>query len=109
METHVPMKRLLGVVSGDSQIFTLEEVNHLKECTECFEAWSDSIDQLVRDGTSIKEAVKDSFRLHVVSGHSHSITTGQNSEKRGSLRRPISAGVGKESNFSMDASRPEYS
>ena len=53
MQTHVPMKRLLGVAAADNQIFTLEEFNHLKECTECLEAWSDSIDQLVRDGTLV--------------------------------------------------------
>jgi hypothetical protein len=56
MQTHVPMKRLLGVASADNQIFTLEEFNHLKECTECFEAWSDSIDQLVRDGSLISNS-----------------------------------------------------
>ena len=53
IQPHVSMKRLLGVVSADSQIFTLEEFNHLKECTECFEAWSEFIDQLVRDCTLV--------------------------------------------------------
>jgi hypothetical protein len=56
MQTHVPMKRLLGVASADNQIFTLEEFNHLKECTECFDAWSDFIDQLVRDGTLVSNS-----------------------------------------------------
>jgi hypothetical protein len=28
------MKRLLVVALADNQIFTLEEFNHLKECTE---------------------------------------------------------------------------
>jgi len=53
MQNHVPMNRLLVVASADNQIFTLEEFNHLKECSECFEAWSEFIDQLVRDGTLI--------------------------------------------------------
>ena len=60
MQTHVSMKHLLGVASADNQIFTLEEFNHLKECTECFEAWSDSIDQLVRDGTLISNSASKS-------------------------------------------------
>ena len=55
MQTHV-----LSVASADNQIFTLEEFNHVKECTECFEAWSDSIDQLVRDGTLISNSASKS-------------------------------------------------
>ena len=53
METHVPMKRLLVVPATDNDIFTLEECNHLKECAECFNTWSEFIHQLIRTGASV--------------------------------------------------------
>ena len=49
----MPTKRLLAVAAADNLIFTLEEFNHLKECEECFEAWSEFIDQLIRSGTLV--------------------------------------------------------
>jgi hypothetical protein len=49
MEPHVPMKRLLAVASADHLVFALEEFSHLKECAECFEMWSDFIQQLIRN------------------------------------------------------------
>jgi len=48
MENHVPFKRLLDVAAAENLIFSMEEFNHLKTCSECFTTWTEFIWQLVR-------------------------------------------------------------
>ena len=43
MEAHLPLRRLLEVASADDLMFTQEEFNHLKECAECFNEWTNFI------------------------------------------------------------------
>jgi hypothetical protein len=43
MDEHVPMLRLLEVAADDTQIFTWEEFNHLKQCAACFAEWADFV------------------------------------------------------------------
>ena len=38
---HLPIKRLLDVAEANDVIFTLEEFNHLKTCSECFKRRGD--------------------------------------------------------------------
>ena len=43
MPAHVPLERLLEVAADDAATFTLEEFNHLKDCADCFNQWSDFV------------------------------------------------------------------
>jgi len=43
MDEHVTLLRSLTVAGDDNQIFTMEEFNHLKECSECFTTWTEFI------------------------------------------------------------------
>jgi hypothetical protein len=45
MDKHVPIVRLLDVTVDNGLIFTLEEFNHLKSCTDCFDSWAEFIRQ----------------------------------------------------------------
>ena len=40
MTEHVPTDRLLEVVADHNLIFSLEEFNHLLDCSACFSRWS---------------------------------------------------------------------
>ena len=44
----MPLKRLLNVAAADDIMFTLEEFNHLKTCSDCFTIWAEFINQVIR-------------------------------------------------------------
>jgi hypothetical protein len=51
-EQHVPTERLQAVAE-DNLIFTREEFNHLKACSQCFTDWRGLIHQLIRETAAV--------------------------------------------------------
>jgi hypothetical protein len=43
---HLPLDRLLDVVTSDDFTFSPEEFNHLKACSKCLRQWTEVIDYL---------------------------------------------------------------
>jgi len=51
-EQHVPTECLQAVAEGNL-IFTREEFNHLKACSQCFTDWSGLIHQFIRETAAV--------------------------------------------------------
>jgi len=47
--THIDSQRLRQVAESETLIFTAEEYEHLKRCTDCFPEWSQDIHDFVRE------------------------------------------------------------
>jgi hypothetical protein len=45
MDKHLSLDRSVSVAAADDLIFTMEEFNHLKSCSECFTTWTEFIRQ----------------------------------------------------------------
>jgi hypothetical protein len=43
MGKHLSLLRSLTLAAADDVIFTMEEFNHLKACSECFTLWTEFI------------------------------------------------------------------
>jgi hypothetical protein len=58
VQDHVPIERLLKVAASDDVLFTVEEVQHLERCSDCFKCWAVFIAGLASDEPTQKAKAK---------------------------------------------------